>query len=219
MFLLLLAGASSANAQATLSIRDFQINQGEIKTISIDMTNSIEVRAFQVQVILPANVKLASSPTVVHERQGSAVNESGEVIASSKTLSYNQCEDGSLIIVVNANDAVPFSGTEGAVLDLPLVAAENAPIGTATIELQNMELVFADGHTYVRPENNSCHVDIHEKITTIKQLEQIVQGSVDVYSVNGMLVKRNVPIKKLGKRLPRGIYVIEGHKVAVEPTL
>lgn len=215
MFLLILAGTSSANAQATLSIRDFQISQGETKTVSIDMTNSEEVRAFQVQVILPANVKLASSPTVVHERQGSTVNESGETIASSKTLSYNQCEDGSLMIVVNASDAVPFSGTEGAVLNLPLVAAEDAPIGASTIELQDMELVFADGCTYVRPENYQCQIEVNEKVTSIKQLEEFVHGPVDVYSVDGVLIKRSVSIKKLKKALPRGIYVIEGYKVAI----
>lgn len=216
MFLLLLAGTSAAKAQATLSIRDFQISQGETKTVHIEMTNTVEVRALQVQLVLPANLKLASQPTIVSARQGTAVDEFGEKMEAVKTLSYNQWDDGSLMIVVNANDAVPFSGTEGAVIALSLTALEDAPIGTSAIELQNMELVFADGRTSVRPEDSSCQVDIREPVTTIEQLSQVVHGSVDVYTIDGIKIKSNVPIKKLKKALLRGIYVIEGYKIAID---
>lgn len=216
MFLLLLAGTSAAKAQATLSIRDFQISQGETKTVNIEMTNTVEVRALQVQLVLPANLKLASQPTIVSARQGTAVDGFGEKMEAVKTLSYNQWDDEHLMIVVNANDAVPFSGTEGAVISLSLTASENATLGANVIGLQNMELVFADGCTFVRPEDVSCQVDIREPVTTVEQLSQMVDGPVDVYTIDGAKVKSNVSIKKLEKVLPRGIYVIEGYKIAID---
>ena len=216
MFLLLLAGTSAAKAQATLSIRDFQISQGETKTVNIEMTNTVEVRALQVQLVLPASLKLASRLSVAPAREGTRTDEFGGKVEVAKTLDYNQWDDGSLMIVVNANDAVPFSGTEGAVITLSLTALEDAPIGTSAIELRNMELVFADGCTSVRPEDSSCQVDIREPVTTIEQLSQVVHGPVDVYTIDGIKVKSNVPIKKLKKALSRGIYVIEGYKIAID---
>ena len=216
MFLLLLAGTSSIKGQATLSIPDFQISKGETKTIDVEMTNTVEVRALQVQIVLPSNLKLASRPTIVAARQGTKVNEFGEKTEVVKTLSYNLWDDGSLMIVVNSNDAVPFSGTEGAVLSLPLTASEDASIGINTIELRNMELVFADGCTSVRPENISCQVDIRESITTVEQLIQVVHGPVDVYTIDGIKVKDNVSTKDLQKILPCGIYVIEGYKIVID---
>lgn len=216
MFLLVLAGTSSANAQATLSISDFHISRGETKTISIDMTNQMEVRAFQVQVVLPEHLKLAGSPTVSFARQGSYINEQGERVEASKTLNYNIRKDGSLMIVVNAYDAVPFAGTEGAVVNIPLVAEKEAFAGIGNIELRDVELVFADGITYVRPKDYSCQVQIVNGTTSISQLEQMFRKPVDVYNVEGVLIQSNVEIKNLRGRLQTGVYIIEGYKVAIE---
>ena len=216
MFLLVLAGTSSANAQATLSISDFHISRGETKTISIDMTNQMEVRAFQVQVVLPEHMKLAGSPTVSFARQGSYINEQGERVEASKTLNYNIRKDGSLMIVVNAYDAVPFAGTEGAVVNIPLVAEKEAFAGIGNIELRDVELVFADGTTYVRPKDYSCQVQIVNGTTSISQLEQMFIKPVDVYNVEGVLIQSNVEIKNLRGKLQAGVYIIEGYKVAIE---
>ena len=38
---------------------------------------------------------------------------------------------------------------------------------------------------------------------------------VDVYNIGGGLVGRKMPVKELKKRLPRGIYIIEGRKVTI----
>ena len=216
MFLLVLAGTSSADAQATLSISDFHIGRGETKTISIDMTNQMEVRAFQVQVVLPEHLKLAGSPTVSFARQGSYINEQGERVEASKTLNYNIRKDGSLMIVVNAYDAVPFAGTEGAVVNIPLVAEKEAFAGIGNIELRDVELVFADGTTYVRPKDYSCQVQIVNGTTSISQLEQMFRKPVDVYNVEGVLIQSNVEIKNLRGKLQAGVYIIEGYKVAIE---
>ena len=161
LFAVLLAiGIMKTNAQATLRINDFAIEPGETKTISIDMENPVPIRAFQVQVVFPQGVSMGSRPTVVADRQGSYEDEFGELVECTKTLTYNKLEDGSYMITVNADDAVPFSGTEGAVVTFKVKAAADAPNGKVAITLQDMELVYADGVTNVRPENTTCQVTI-----------------------------------------------------------
>ena len=43
-----------------------------------------------------------------------------------------------------------------------------------------------------------------------------VSATVDVYSTNGMLIKRNADLKNLKHELPAGIYIIGGKKVWVK---
>jgi uncharacterized repeat protein (TIGR02543 family) len=51
-------------------------------------------------------------------------------------------------------------------------------------------------------------------------IERILMGSgkthVDVYDVNGRLVGRNMPVAKLQKQLPAGVYIIGGKKIVVK---
>ena len=96
MSLLMLAGTSAIQAQATLSIPDFQISQGETKTVSLDMENTVAVRAFQVQIVLPENLKLASAPTVAPARQGSVLDEFGEETEVETTVTIQARDDGAL---------------------------------------------------------------------------------------------------------------------------
>ena len=42
-----------------------------------------------------------------------------------------------------------------------------------------------------------------------------VPATADVYSTNGMLVKRNADLKNLKHELPAGVYIIGGKKVYV----
>lgn len=216
MSLLMLAGTSAIQAQATLSIPDFQISQGETRTVSLDMENTVAVRAFQVQIVLPENLKLASAPTVAPARQGSVLDEFGEETEVTKTLSYNVWDDGSVMIVVNAYDAVPFADTKGAVINLPLMATEEAAVGNTAIELRDMELVFADGVTYVRPEDCNCQVEIREAVTTVSRLKELLDKPVDVYAMDGAMLKSAISVEKLEEVLPDGIYVIEGYKIVIE---
>jgi len=39
---------------------------------------------------------------------------------------------------------------------------------------------------------------------------------VDVYNLQGGVVARGMPVKELKKRLPRGVYIIEGRKVVIK---
>ena len=43
-----------------------------------------------------------------------------------------------------------------------------------------------------------------------------VPATADVYSTNGMLIKRNADLKNLKHELPAGVYIIGGKKVWVK---
>lgn len=210
-----LSATCGLKAQATLSMDNFHIMPGETRTVSINMTNRVEIRALQVLVDLPDHVRLVSRPTVSPLRKGVVTDGAGEKRDAAKSLSYRVRDNGDCMIVVNAGDAVPFSGSEGAVITLTLKADEKAADRSEEICLKDMELVYADGITYVRPDDYVCTVDVCGEVTSLQALTAQLEGSVDVYTLNGMKVKAAVPVTELGKALPRGVYVIEGVKVFV----
>lgn len=216
ILVILLLDTSRMYAQANLYMEDFKIAKGEVKNITIDMRNHVEIRALQVLVKLPADISLAARPTIVKKRQGSTIDEFGDKVNAVKTLNYKLKEDGSCVIVVNANDAVPFAGNEGAIINLPIKATDDALTGMKSIELQDMELVYANGYTYVRPQDESCKVEIYDMNTSIEHLTKNKSKIVDVYGVDGKRILSGFSIADIERVLPRGIYLIDGYKVAIE---
>lgn len=208
-------GIGSTKAQATLTMDDFYIMPGETRTVSINMDNTVPIRALQVLVDLPDNVKLVARPMVSPKRRGMVTDEFGTKTDAVKSLSYKVRENGDCMIVVNASDAVPFTGTEGAVITLTLQADEKSADRSEEICLKDIELVYADGITYVRPDDRICKVDVCSDVTDIATLMRELEGEVDVYSLSGMKVKGNVSVAELRKALPHGVYIIEGIKVYV----
>ena len=70
------------------------------------------------------------------------------------------------------------------------------------------------------PETMPAHdVEIHGTMLIDTGLEAIMADSEDglasVYTLQGILVKENIPIENLEEELPRGIYLINGHKVMI----
>ena len=134
----LLLGVTSVYAQATLKIADFSIKPNETKEISIDMENSVEIRAFQVRVVFPQGITLADVPKLVESRQGGAIDEFGEYVTAQKSLSYNMWSDGSCMLIVNSEDGLPFSGNTGAILTMSIRADESVAGTTGEIKLSDM---------------------------------------------------------------------------------
>ena len=195
MFLLILAGTLLVDAQETLSIDNFRIARGETKEIAINLNNTSSVRALQVQIILPDGVKMSARPQIVQSRNGSYIDEFGEGVEAVKTLSYNQWNDGSYMITVNADDGIPFAGTEGAVIMLTLQAEETAPLGQSLISLKNMELVYEDGQTFVSPPDVTSLVDIYQivKLTVLSGGNGTVTGG-GAYEVGDTVTLTATPI-------------------------
>ncbi len=124
LLLALLAAHLLTYAQATLGISNFSITQGETKEVFVELDNMVDIRALQLRILLPDSIILASRPQLVDGRLGGITDEFGEWMPSSKSLSYNRWDDGSHMIMVNSDDGLPFSGTEGGVISLKVTASE-----------------------------------------------------------------------------------------------
>ena len=183
------------HAQATLNINDFSIMPGEVKNVTIDMINSVEIRALQVQLLLPEGLSLNGEPSIVPQRQGTAVDEFGETIIATKTISYNKLGEDNYKIMVNADDGIPFSGSEGAVISLTLKASESLDLGNASIALQDIELVYKDGETYIRPNEEVCNVRIYQIRDVVYMLDGMEYKRVKYECGSAIILEAN-PIKE-----------------------
>ena len=142
-------------SQAELNIKDITICRGQKKNISIEMINTVDIRAFQVS----------------KERVGVYLDEFGDMVQSSVMLNYRMKDDGSMIIVVNSTDATPFLGDKGAIVNLAIAVDEMADVRSDAIEIKDVELVCADGCTYVSPADKVCKMDIRDSVTSAKDLK------------------------------------------------
>ena len=194
LFFIMLASISRIYAQASLSIENFKIKPGETREILLNLTNTVPIRALQVQIVFPECLSLAARPVIVAERQGHYVDEFGQTVSSNKTINYNKQIDGSYIVTVNADDGVPFSGTEGAIISLKVKANETAIWGESTLLLQNAELVFQDGETHIRPQDVKSSVTIYQMFEITA--EATAGGSVvgaGVYESGSLVTLTAVP--------------------------
>ena len=78
-----------------------------------------------------------------------------------------------------------------------------------------MELVYADGYTYIRPNDIIYEVEVCVQRISVEQLVEDLNGYVDVYGIDGKLCFRRVPVEKLVHTLEKGKYLINGVKVVV----
>ena len=75
-----------------------------------------------------------------------------------------------------------------------------------------------DGWTEI-PETMPAHdVEIYGSFSVVTAIRTILadEKAVDVYNLNGVLVKRNVEVDKLDKVLKKGVYIICGKKFVVK---
>ncbi len=178
LLLLALCEVLNLQAQASLEICDFKIMPGETKDITIDMANTVEIRALQLQIVLPNGLSLADAPILAKERLGTVDDGFGGTISAAKSISYNKWEDGSYVIMINADDGVPFFGNNGPVISLKVKADEVLKLGTMSIALRDIELVYRDGETYIRPQDTECSVSIYQMWKLATEVNPLNRGTV-----------------------------------------
>ena len=212
--MVLLFGITKSYSQAELNINDIKIYRGQRKTISVELINSVEIRAFQMHITFPEHIRLTGRPKLCSERIGLYTDEFGNEVQSSVMLNYKVKDDGGVFIVVNSTDAIPFKGSCGAIITLQISADETAKVESEVIELKDMELVFADGCTFISPRDKVCNVSICDTATSLEELKEIFDGAVNVYTLDGILIG-NMTIEKAEETLSTGIYLIDSIKVVI----
>lgn len=100
------------------------------------------------------------------------------------------------------------------ILDSEVYHSEKVAYGTAIVPLEVPEkdgFVFS-GWDYVPATMPAHDVTITGTMTPTSINEIIEHKNVDVYSIQGYLLKYNVPINDWNLNLPKGIYIVNGKK-------
>lgn len=87
------------------------------------------------------------------------------------------------------------------------VFAENGPVNVKSVNGWNL---VGSSYTSSSSGNNPG-----PGTTGVEEILENLPDYVDVYNLNGVIVKRNVPSSEIFSLLSKGIYIINGHKIAL----
>lgn len=171
-----LAMALGVSAQ-TLTISDFTIKAGETKAITLDLTNSMEITAFQCDVMFPEGI------TIVQE-DGEYVIDLERTTYKKHTLEAAEQKDGGIRFLCYSTGVKTFSDNSGAVVDIDIKAAENITSGEAKIKLYNVEITEPNG-TKHNPADAETKVTI-TSATGINNISLDDVANAQYFSANGI---------------------------------
>lgn len=202
-------------------INDFVIGAGETKDIEICMANSAAYTAFQCDIYLPEGLSF-----LVEDDE--YIVDLSDRKSRSHTIATSLQPDGALRVVAFSSKNANFTGNDGALMILPIVADEN--VGSDLEMSVKNNLFVSENVEYTFPEitakiNNSTsvgnissendtqiHVDGHTLYITTPST-----GQMQLYTIDG----RSTTLK-LSQGLNsfnienKGIYIIDGHKIVIK---
>lgn len=124
--------------------------------------------------------------------------------------------DGSIMdIFVNNKWATsvrifPTSSEKGGVQ----VFSENGPVNVKNVSGWNL-LGSTFSGTVPDDDDDNGNGDSDTDTTGIEEIIESLPEFVDVYNLSGVKVKRNIPSSSIPSQLNKGIYIINGHKIAL----
>lgn len=133
--------ALSATAVNRLYLDDFTISPGETMQVALILENDEVFTAFQTDLILPEGL------SVIQEDEEYLFELSGRK-ASDHTVISKLRHDGAIRVVSFSIGVKPYSGTNGALLIINLVADESFT-DNAVIELKNTYIVTTAGEQFI----------------------------------------------------------------------
>lgn len=128
-----------------LHVADFTLNRGEEKTIAVEISNTVDFSAFQMNMHLPCGVSLKKAALTSRATEG-------------HTVMYNEIEPGNIAMIAFAASTDNFYGNDGAVLMLTL-KADNNFCGDGAIEFTGIKLAESDGYGR-KVDNTSARISV-----------------------------------------------------------
>lgn len=119
-------------------INDTTVMAGSAFTMPVELKNSCEVTAFQCDIYLPEGITLQKNNKDKYEI---SLDENRK---DDHTITIAEQPDGSIRIVVASLSSSTFSGTEGTLLNMALLAAEDTS-GEKNIAIKNVYISEANG--------------------------------------------------------------------------
>ena len=190
--------ARAAKQQAvgsSLFIEDCSIQEGETKTIAINLTNDITFSGFQADIKLPEGLELC-------QEDGEYMISLSDRKGNDHVLASAMRSNGSIRLLSYSMGLNEFKGTEGALVYLT-VKADNNFIGDYEICINNITFTQAD-LTEFSLEPTICH------LTGTTGIDD-VDGDIVVSTVGNDIIVKNVAINSIVRA-----YTADGALIASE---
>ena len=125
-------------------------------------------------------------------------------------MGYNEIEPGKWRILISS--ATAMQGNDGTLFNIT-VQADDYFSGNNAINIDNIIAVEPNELVHFI---NDLTVEVGTT-TGVKDInvDSVANGPVDVYNMNGQLLRHNVERSEATQGLPQGIYIVGGKKVIV----
>ncbi len=180
-----------------LLAQGFVIEAGMTHTMDVEMRNSAQFAALQLDIVMPQGLSINKVTTTSR--------------AAGMTMGFNEIEPGKWRILIHS--ASTTTGNKGTLLNIT-VRADESFTGNDMISIEN---IIAVEQSELVHEISDLDVEVGTT-TGVKDLniDTADNGPVDVYNMNGQLIKQNVERSEATNGLPGGIYIVGGKKVIVK---
>ena len=199
--------AMTAQAQVSFHIEDFIFDEGVYeKEVKILMTNEpSNITGIQMDVYMPEGLSILSDEVGYFIELGSRTTSRKHTIESALQ------KDGAVRIISASSKLYPFSGNEGDVLVMTVVADKNFKSGV--IELKNCVATGADtdGNNIVQYKPADYSATVMDYTTDIEETLADVDANAEYYNLQGVKVAK--------ENLTQGVYIKKQGTKAVKVML
>ena len=144
-FIAMVLGTIAVNAQNTINVSDFTIQKGETKEIAVELNNSTEYTALQMDITLGKGLTFATIVTETGEIEKD-ITLNGERTRSSHTIAYNELSDNAVRVISYSSSNAGYRGTNGAIVYFKVTTLDDESVsGDTEIRVSNIFFTAPNG--------------------------------------------------------------------------
>lgn len=177
-----------------MDAQGFTIEAGQTHTVEVKLINTAAFSAMQLDLELPQGLSI-TNVTATNRAEG-------------MNMGFSEIEPGKWRILLHS--ATALKGNSGTLFNITVKADENFG-GNETIIVDN---ILAVEPNELKHFINDFMIEVGNT-TGVKDINIDSAGPVDVYNMNGQLLRHNVEPNEATQGLPSGIYIVGGKKVIV----
>ena len=169
--MMLMAVGQQAWADCRLNLVPVSMNAGGKSVLTVNLTNSEEVTAFQFDLRLPTGITI---PTTVNEDEETVLDVTlTDRKKSSHQVTCSQQSDGRYTVAVLSGKNQSLRNSEGAVVNIRIAATASLNSGSYTAQLENIHIVpLTDGQPGMRIDQENVEGTIN--VTNASQSDDVV---------------------------------------------
>ena len=169
--LLLMAIGQQTWADCRLSLVPVSMNAGGKSVLTVNLTNTEEVTAFQFDLRLPSGISIA---TTVNEDEETVLDVSlTDRKKSSHQITCSEQSDGRFTVAVLSGKNQSLKNSEGAVVNIRIAASASLNSGSYTAQLENIHIVpLTDGQPGTRIDQENVQGTIN--VANASQSDDVV---------------------------------------------